>query len=575
MKTIFKHLTAMVLVTIVLIGCKKDTFVEDIGLCPLVVSTDPANGATNVPLSQIITVTFNEEMDPSTITSQSIVITGAAVVPGTLSYSGLDATFVPSAPLAPNTTYTGRVTTAVKDPKGNFLQEDYVWTFSTGIFLTPVVISTNPFDQESGVVLNKMVAVTFSIPMSPLTINGNSFSIFQGSTPIGGTIAYSGMTALFTPSSNFIPNATYTATININAQSSFGVQLANNHVWSFSTGSTLAPFVIAIDPLNNETNVSINKTITATFSEMMNPSTVNGTTFTLKQGSFDIAGTVSIVGNTASFNPIVDLLQNQTYTATILTGAENLAGTGLANDYSWNFTTEPPVAVPPAINLGSVAAFGIISGLGVSNNAGASQIHNMDVGIYPGARSSITGFMAVDGGPGLIFNGAFYAADDAAPIPAMLLQAKNDLTAAYLQAEGATAPAPTTVSGDLGGLTLAPGIYKSTSTLLIQNGNLTLDAQGDPNAYWIFQIAAGFTTVGGAPYPSPAGGNVILSGGAQAKNVFWQVGTSAVIGDYTSFNGTILALTSVTMNAYSRATGRMLCSNGSVVLTSTNIINKP
>jgi hypothetical protein len=211
----------------------------------------------------------------------------------------------------------------------------------------------------------------------------------------------------------------------------------------------------------------------------------------------------------------------------------------------------------------------------VSNNAGPSEIHDMDVGIYPGARSSITGFMAVDGGPGLIFNGAFYAADDAAPIPAMLLQAKNDLTAAYLAAEGATAPAPTTVSGDLGGQTLAPGIYKSTSTLMIQNGNLTLDAQGDPNAYWIFQIASGFTTVGGAPYPSPAGGNVILSGGAQAKNVFWQVGTSAVIGDYTSFNGNILALTSITMNAYSRATGRMLCSNGAVVLTSTNIINKP
>jgi hypothetical protein len=201
----------------------------------------------------------------------------------------------------------------------------------------------------------------------------------------------------------------------------------------------------------------------------------------------------------------------------------------------------------------------------------------LDVGIYPGARSSITGFFVVDGGPGLIFNGAFYAADDIAPVgvPAMLNQAKLDLVAAYLFAEGATSPAPAIVAGDQGGTTLYPGIYKSTSTLLIQSGNLTLDAQGDVNATWIFQIASDFTTVGGSPYPSPAGGNVILSGGAQAKNIYWQVGQSAYIGDYTSFSGNILALTSITMNAYARAQSRMLTQNAAVTLTSTNIITKP
>jgi hypothetical protein len=157
----------------------------------------------------------------------------------------------------------------------------------------------------------------------------------------------------------------------------------------------------------------------------------------------------------------------------------------------------------------------------------------------------------------------------------MLLQAKNDLVAAYLFAEGATAPAPATVAGDQGGKTLAPGIYKSTSTLLIQSGNLTLDAQGDANAVWIFQIASDFTTVGGGTYPSTSGGNVFLTGGAQAKNVFWQVGRSATIGDYTQFNGNVLALTTITMNAYSTATGRMLAQNGAVTMTSTNIITKP
>ena len=138
-----------------------------------------------------------------------------------------------------------------------------------------------------------------------------------------------------------------------------------------------------------------------------------------------------------------------------------------------------------------------------------------------------------------------------------------------LFAEGATSPAPAIVSGDLGGTTLAPGIYKTTSTLLIQSGDLTLDAQGDVNAVWIFQVASSFTTIGGA------GGNVILSGGAQAKNIYWQTGSSATIGDFTIFKGNVLALQSITMNSGATATGRMLARNGSVVMTSTNIIDKP
>jgi hypothetical protein len=242
-----------------------------------------------------------------------------------------------------------------------------------------------------------------------------------------------------------------------------------------------------------------------------------------------------------------------------------LSGTQLANKYTWKFSTISTLG-PLAVNLKSVERFGIIAGTGISNNAGQSEIHNMDVGINPGVRSSITGFP-----PAIMINGAIYASDDIAPpgIPAMLVQAKQDLTDAYLFAEGATSPAPTTVSGDQGGKTLAPGIYKSTSTLLIQNGDLTLDAQGDENAVWIFHVASDFTTIGGA------GGNVILSGGAQAKNVFWQTGSSATIGDYTSFKGNILALTSITMNSHATAVGRMLARNGAVILTSTNIINKP
>ena len=283
-------------------------------------------------------------------------------------------------------------------------------------------------------------------------------------------------------------------------------------------------------------------------------------------GTTVVSGAVNSSGTTATFTPSDDLLSGTTYTATITTGAKNPAGTPLANDYVWTFTTEAAPSVPMGVDLKSVARFGIFAGVGISNNAGFSEIRDLDVGITPGVRSSVTGFP-----PAIVVNGAIYASDDISPpgVSAMLKQAKQDLTDAYLFAEGATSPAPATVAGDQGGKTLAPGIYKTTSTLLIQSGDLTLDAQGDENAVWIFQIASDFTTVGGA------GGNVLLTGGAQAKNIFWQTGSSATIGDNTSFNGNILALTSITMNSGATAVGRMLAINGAVVLTNTNIIEKP
>jgi hypothetical protein len=297
----------------------------------------------------------------------------------------------------------------------------------------------------------------------------------------------------------------------------------------------------------------------------MDPLTITSSSFTLMIGTTPVTGSVNYSGTTATFTPSSNLLSGNTYTATITTVAKNLAGISLASNKVWSFSTNAPLG-PVAVDLKSVARFGIIAGVGVSNNAGFSEIRNLDVGISPGVRSSITGFP-----PAIIVNGAMFASDDIAPpgVAAMLTQAKSDLTAAYLFAEGATSPAPAIVAGDQGGLTLAPGIYKSTSTLLIQSGNLTLDAQGDPNAVWIFQIASDFTTVGGA------GGSVILSGGAQAKNVYWQVGSSATIGDFTTFKGNVLALTSITMNSGAVAAGRMLARNGSVVMTNTNIIDKP
>jgi hypothetical protein len=335
--------------------------------------------------------------------------------------------------------------------------------------------------------------------------------------------------------------------------------LASDYVWTFTTIVIPPPTVISTDPLDKATNVDLSKTVTATFSVAMDPTTINSSTFTLKMGSTTVPGAITYSGTTASYNPTNNLLSDTTYTATITTGAKNTYGIPMLNNYVWTFSTKPHLG-PKAPDLKSAGRFGILAYSTVTNDAGASEINNMDVGLYPG--TSVSGFP-----PGKVNNGAIYTASGAAPIPAMLIQAKADLTAAYLFAEAATSPAPTTVSGNQGGKTLAPGIYKSTSTLSVNGSDLTLDAKGDVNAVWIFQVASTFITT--------TGGNIVLSGGAQAKNIYWQVGSSATIGGYTKFYGNVLALISITMDGYAVATGRMLTQTGAVTLTSTDIINKP
>ena len=560
-------LSAIVLSIVGLFGaCSEDDFQETIGVCPEVIATSPTNGETSVALNKVITVTFNEKMNPATINSSSFtIVNGTTSIPGVITYSGNTASFTPTSNLLANKTYIGKVTSAVKDLQGNAMQQDYIWTFSTGITLQPLVISTDPENLETGVVLNKIVTATFNTAMNPTSINGTSFTLKQGATLIAGVVTYSGTTASFIPTLPLTANTVYTGTITTGAKNLAGVALSSDYIWNFTTGNLIAPIVLSTDPFNMESGVALNKIINASFNMPMDPLTISGTTFTVKIGTTSVLGTVTYSGTTATFTPSSNLNSNTTYTATITTGSKNLAGIALANNYVWTFNTNT-TNNPPFVDLLTADRFGILAGVGISNNAGFSEIHNMDVGISPGVRSSVTGFP-----PAIIVNGAIYASDDLVPagVSAMLIQAKQDLTNAYLFAEAATSPAPATVSGDQGGLTLAPGIYKSTSTLLIQSGDLTLDAQGDANAVWIFQVASDFTTVGGA------GGSVILSGGAQAKNVFWQIGSSATIGNGTTFKGNVLALTSITMGPNATAVGRMLARNGAVVMTSTNIIDKP
>jgi hypothetical protein len=628
---------------------------------PTVTSTDPANLATGVGLNQKIAAGFSESMDPSTITTATFTLSqGTTPVSGFVSYSGTTAIFAPASNLAANTAYTATITTGAKDLAGNSLVSNYLWSFTTGavaVVTPPTVTSTNPLNAATGVALNQKVAATFSKTMDASTITTATFALTQGTTPVSGFVSYSGTTAVFAPSSNLAANTVYTATITTGAKDLASNALASSYVWTFTTGAAavvIPPTVILTDPLNAATGVALNKQAAATFSKTMDASTITTATFTLMQGSSFVAGTVSYSGTTATYVPTNNLLPNTVYTATITTGAKDLAGNSLASNYVWSFVTVIPytvtlssnpaaggavngsgtynsgssvtvtatpnsgyifanwtengdtvstnvsytftisgnrtlvanfVSVGPTVNLGAAATFGGFGGSAGMTNQGINTVVNGDIGTTA-ASTLVTGFH--DSGGNVftetplnigdvtgVINCAPPAPGNAAKF-AIAQQALADATTAFNYLAGLPG-GPDPGAGELGGLVLAPGTYTSAGgTFKITSGDLTLDAQNNPNAVWVFQMAKSLT-VGEAGQPR----SIILVNGAQAKNVFWQVGSAATINGAGggTMVGTIISYSGVTFSTAGNATittlnGRALSLNASVTLVNT-VVNVP
>lgn len=210
------------------------------------------------------------------------------------------------------------------------------------------------------------------------------------------------------------------------------------------------------------------------------------------------------------------------------------------------FPGHEATALPASVELGSAADFAVLAGSGITLTSPTTITG--DIGTYPTLTMVGLGYLTL--------NGTNHAGD------AVTQAAKGDLTLAYADAAGR---APTTVYGaqDLGGLTLTSGVYQGSSSFGI-TGTLTLDGGGDPNAVWIFQAGSTLITASGSA--------ISLIGGAQAGNVFWQVGTSATLGTGTDFAGNILALDSITLNTGATVDGRVLARNAAVALDDNTIV---
>jgi len=548
---------------------------------PTVLSVVPVAGTT-VPINtKVFSAVFSEAMDTATITNATFTLECPLATPftGTVTYLSTNNTATLTLPTLPNlpasVLCTATITSGAQAMTTTPLASNYVWTFSTGLtpdITAPTLISTGAFNGETGLLINRDSTATFSEAMDPSTLvsPATNFTVtcaLPCISPVAGVVTYTGNTATFNPDVDLLPSTTYTSTITSGATDIAGNALISGtrpNPWSWTTGvtaDTTKPTVTSTNPADVDTGVCINKSINATFSEAMTPATLSTVTFTLQLKGPPLgpllSGSVSydVLSMVATFDPDVNLLPLTEYTATITTGAQDLAANNLATNKVWNFTTGTGTCITP-VAMASLSTFVAIAGAGLTNsNSGGTTTLNGDVGLTPTATCLGDGIPCTLTDP--VINGTLYANDPGG----VAAQAKVDLTAAYVDAAGR--PSGTTVN-DISGMVLPPGVYNSGSTMSIAVGGVvTLDAQGDANAVWIFQIGSSLTVNNNA--------QVLIINGGKASHVFWAIFASSTIGSNVDFKGNVLAGASNSVGTGSTVIGRLLCTTGQITLLSNTI----
>lgn len=542
-----------------------------------------------------------------------------------------------------STTCTATITTGATDSTGFPLVSNFVWTFTTTNAppppdvtrprVTVTVPATTIPGTTNGVASNTAISATFSEDIAPATINAASFTVSCAApcTIPAGSVSYAvaSRTAVFTPTTALAAGTIYTVTLtaavtdlagNALAGNQLPLPAASNYVWAFLTTGPIAPAnisVLSTNPAAAATGVCPGAAVNATFGvpsgARMDPTTVNAGTFTVKgPGPTFTSVTPSsvgldvVTGRVATFTPSTSLTPGLTYTASIKGGSSGVRdlivpGNVMVADVSWTFTVGAavgacaPPANTPVVDLGSASSFGVFGGSAGVTNSGIQTTINGDLGTTA-ASTAVTGFH--DGGPGCTYtetplnigtvNGKIYTA---APPPtvacpsegtaatfAIATQARADALAAY-NSLVARPGGPDPGAGNLANLILPPGVYTAAAgAFRIQGGNLTLDGLGNANPVWVFQMASSLTVGGpGAAFPS----NIILINGAQAKNVFWQVGSAATInaGGGGTMVGTIISQAGAAFSTAGSVTpitlnGRILSLGASVTIANV-FVNVP
>jgi hypothetical protein len=323
---------------------------------------------------------------------------------------------------------------------------------------------------------------------------------------------------------------------------------------------------------NTSNNVVTGTAVTAIFSQPMDPETVssslagNSLAFTVTEANGNqVPGTVVMndANTVATFTPTSPALNpNTSYIATVTRAAKNAAGVAMGNPIAWTFTTSPvEFTGQTPVPLGTAAPFAILTKSGITDVF--PSVINGDVGASP-----ITG-AAIHLKCSEIKTGTVYSVNAAGPLPcrvtdpSLLTKAVGDMEIAYTNAAGRTHPNFLNLgAGNIGGLTLVPGLYKWTTGVLIPK---TVTLSGGVDAVWIFQIAGTLTQANAT--------SVILKGGARARNVFWQTSGAVAIGTTAHFTGVILAKTMIAVKTGASANGRLLAQTA--VSLEQNTVTRP
>ncbi len=490
-----KLLTTFLIILVVLFaGCKKDDYIEKIGVCFQVIATDPINAAHSIAYDKIVSATFSAKVDPATMDETSFLLNqGSTSILGSVAYTDSTATFTPSVALLPFTVYTGTIKNTVTSTWGNQMQADHVWSFTT--------------KPQLAIVSNPLIGGTTT-----------GFGIFDEGAIVPVTA---------TPNAGYLFVNWTESGVSVSALANYNVTMTKNMnlVANFSNDS----YTLTASGTNGSVAKNPNLTAYGYGASVQLTATANAG-FVFDSWSGDASGSV---------NPMnVIMNADMDITANFVAIGGGGAGAG-----------------PGAINLGGAALYTILSKTGISTTGVTAITGN--IGVSPNKAVGITGFGLVmdrtnvfsKSNPTTLVSGKVYASDYAVPTPANISNAVLDMETAFTTANNKVVSVITELgAGNITGMTLAPGLYKWGTGLLISASGVTLS--GSANDTWVFQVAGIMTVANGA--------HINLTGGAQAKNIFWATASDAVIGSTVYFNGNILSKTLISVNTGSTVKGRLL-----------------